>query len=75
MKPIRRQISARTTRNSQQLNIPLFKTAAGQRSFHYRMANLWNSLDKEFKLVLCKDLVNFKKTLKSRMLDEFLKQK
>ena len=30
----RRQISDRTTRNSQQLNIPLFKTAAGQRSFH-----------------------------------------
>ena len=69
----RRQISDRTTRNSQQLNIPLFKTAAGQRSFHYRIVNLWNSLDKELKL--CKDLANFKRTLKSRMLDEFLKQK
>jgi len=69
----RRHISDRTTRNSQQLNIPLFKTAAGQRSFHYRIVNLWNWLDKE--LILCKDVANFKKTLKSRMLDEFLKQK
>ena len=68
----RRQISDRITRNSQQLNIPLFKTATGQRSFHYRIVNLWNSLDKDLKL--CKDLTNFKKTLKSRMLNEFLKQ-
>ena len=39
----------------------------------YRIVNLWNSLDKELKL--CKDLANFKKTLKSKVLDEFLKQK
>lgn len=36
----RRQISERITRNSQQLNIPLFKTAADQRSFHYRVKKL-----------------------------------
>ena len=68
----RRQISDWITKNSQQLNIPLFKTAAGQRSFHYRMVKLWNSLDSDFKL--CKDLTNFQKTLKSRMLNEFLEK-
>ena len=30
-------------------NIPLFKTAAGQRSFQYRIVSLWNSLDKDLK--------------------------
>ncbi|PFX24443.1 hypothetical protein AWC38_SpisGene10963 [Stylophora pistillata] len=30
----RRQISDRITKNSQQLNIPLYKATAGQRSFH-----------------------------------------
>ena len=70
---IGRQISDRITRNSQQLNIPLFKTATGRRSFHYRIVNLWNSLDKDLKL--CEDFANFKKTLKFRMLNEFLKQK
>ena len=69
----RRQISDQTKRNSQELNILLFKTAAGQRSFHYRIVNLWIPLDKDLKL--CKGLANFKKTLKSRMLNEFLEQK
>ena len=69
----RRQISDQITRNSQQLNIPLFKTATGQRSFDQRIVNLYNSLDKDLKL--CEDLANFQQTLKSRMLNEFLKQK
>ena len=30
-------------------NIPLFKTAAGQRSFQYRVVSLWNGLDRDFK--------------------------
>ena len=46
----RGQVSGRVTRNSQQLNIPLFKTAAGHRSFQYRVVSLWNSLDKDLKL-------------------------
>ena len=32
-------VSGRATRSSQQLNIPLFKTETGQRSFSYRIVN------------------------------------
>ena len=32
------------TRNRHKLNIPAFRTAAGQRSFLYRAVSLWNSL-------------------------------
>ena len=46
----RGQASGRVRRNSQQLNIPLFRTATGQRSFQYRAVSLWNSLDKDLKL-------------------------
>ena len=66
----RQQISSRTTRNSQQLNTPLCKTTAGQRSFYYRIVTLWNSLDKDLKL--CESHANFKKTLKTKLLSEFL---
>ena len=41
----RAEVSSRSTRNSQLLNIPLFKTASGQRTVYYRIVNLWNSLD------------------------------
>ena len=68
----RQQISSRTTRNSQQLNIPLCKTTAGQRSFYYRKVKLWNSLDKDLKL--CESHTNFKKTLKTKLLSEFLNE-
>ena len=44
------QVSGCMTRNSQQLNIPLFKTAGGQWSFQYRIVSLWNSLDKDLRL-------------------------
>ena len=33
-------ISSRTTRSSSQLNIPLYKTKSGQRSFYYRTVTL-----------------------------------
>ena len=33
-------ISGRTTGSSSQLNIPLFKTKSGQRSFYYRLCNI-----------------------------------
>jgi len=65
-------ISDRKTRNSQQLNISSCKTAAGQRTFQYRIVDLWNLLDKDLKL--CKGSMNLKKNLKAKMLDEFLKQ-
>ena len=43
-------ISGRTTRSSSQLNIPLFKSKSGQRSFYYRTVTLWNALKPHFKL-------------------------
>ena len=37
-------------RNSKtDLQVPLFKTANGQKSFVYRWAHVWNSLDSEVK--------------------------
>ena len=39
-----------TTRNSQLLNVPLFKTASGQKTFYYRTVSIWNSLEPFLKL-------------------------
>ena len=39
----RKQVSERTTRSSQNLNIPLFRTPSGQRTFYYRTVKLWNN--------------------------------
>ena len=64
------EISNRTTRNSQKLNIPLFKTASGQKTFYYRIVTLWNELDLSLKL--SKNVFIFKKNLKSKLMHEFL---
>ena len=34
----------RNTRNKQKLNIPAYRSAAGQRTFEYQAVSLWNSL-------------------------------
>ena len=39
----REQVSERTTRSSQKLKTPLFRTASGQRTFYYRTVKLWNN--------------------------------
>ena len=31
------------------LNIPLFRSATGQKTFHYRIVNIWNNLDNNTK--------------------------
>ena len=56
----RGDVSRRKTRSSQNLNIPIFKTKTGQRSFSYRtvFVNIWNNLSSEIKLSKC--LNNFK---------------
>ena len=46
----RSSIAKRTTRNSQMLQIPLCRTATGQRLFDYRTVKHWNSLDPALKL-------------------------
>ena len=61
-------MTGRVTRNPQQFkNIPLFRTATGQRSFQYRAVSLWNSLDTDLKL--SKNHEVFKRKLKQILLD------
>ena len=66
----RGNISGRTTRSSSQLNIPLFKTKSGQRSFYYRTVTLWNALKPHFKLG--ESLIIFKRKMKAFLLNQFL---
>ena len=54
----RGEVSVRTTRSSQLLHIPLYKSKSGQRTFFYRAVSLWNSLDNSLKL--CNSSRNFK---------------
>ena len=63
----RGNISGRATRSSTKLNIPLFKTKSGQRSFHYR--TLWNALKPHFKLR--ESLIIFKRKMKAFLLNHF----
>jgi len=66
----RGDVSKINTRNSQLLNIPLFKTTTGQRSFLYRVVNIWNNLPTDIKL--CKNVAGFKIKLRKYLLNEFL---
>ena len=66
----RAEISGRETRNSQLLNVPLFKTTTGQRTFFYRTVSLWNSLETNLKLSESLDI--FKRRLRGKLLREFL---
>ena len=63
-------ISGRTTRQSDHLNIPLFTSATGQKSFQYRIVKLWNDLP--LKLKLCDTIASFKINLRKNLLSEFL---
>ena len=59
----------RHTRNKNKLEIPLCKSAAGQRSFLYRAVTLWNQLPDNIK---DKESVrSFKSVFKSFLLEEF----
>ena len=66
----RGEISKRTTRNSNLLNIPLLRTKTGQRSSTYRIVKIWNDLPSEIKLA--KNVKDFKSKLKRHFLQEFL---
>ena len=58
------QVSERATRSSQKLNIPLFRTASGQRTFYYRpVLKLWNNLESFLKL--SPSVKMFKRSLRS----------
>ena len=66
----RANINNRTTRSSQQLNIPLFKNLSGHRTFYYRTVTVRNSLEPSLKL--SKFISIFKKALSSKLLSEIL---
>jgi hypothetical protein len=58
------------TRSRNNLNIPLLKSAVGQRSFKYRSVKIWNGLEESLKGI---DNYNtFKKRLKHDLLHRFL---
>ena len=66
----REQVTKRTTRSSQKLNIPLFKAASGQRTFYYKTIGLWNNLDPFLKS--SRSVQVFKRILKHKLLDNFV---
>ena len=66
----REQVSERTTRSSQKLNIPLFRTASGQRTFNNRTVKLWNNLESFLKLSPSVEI--FKRSLRSQLLHDLV---
>ena len=65
----RSAIHHQSTPNSDTLNIPLFRTTSGQRSFSYRGVKIWNNLDKELREIT--SLHHFKRRLKSHLFKEY----
>ena len=53
----------RVTRNFQQLNIPLFKTATGQKTFYYSGVSIWKNMNSRLKL--CKTTHHFQENSKT----------
>jgi hypothetical protein len=43
------RVHDRETRNMNDLDVPVFKTNSGQRTFKFRATKLWNDLDCKFK--------------------------
>ena len=67
----RSQVHNLNTRTNRKLDVPLYRTMTGQRSFSYRAVSIWNSLPE-----LSKDdnlsLQQFKSELKSLLFLEFI---
>ena len=60
------------TRQKNILDIPMYRSAAGQRTFHYRAVSLWNSLPQSLKNI--DTLTHFKVEYKRMLLEEFLNE-
>ena len=58
------------TRYKNDLNIPRYRSASGQRTFHFRAVTLWNNLPKNIKDIDA--LSRFKSEYKRILLTEFL---
>ena len=52
------------------LNIPLFKSASGQRTFYYRIVSVWNSMDSH--LETFESVSAFKFNLKRKQVKDFI---
>ena len=65
----RSEVHSRNTRYKDMLNIPAFKSAAGQRTFLYRTVSLWNSLPSNLKDSISID--HFKRDYKMYLLEQF----
>ena len=63
---LRSQVHNRQTRSSGALAIPLCRLSTGQRSFAFRGAKLWNSLNDNIKSLKC--LKNFRRHLANVLL-------
>jgi hypothetical protein len=66
----RGEVSGRDTRNTKQLDVPLYRSTEGQRTFHNRTVTLWNNINPDLKL--CKSIPSFKIKLKWELLQQFL---
>ena len=53
------------------LNIPLFKTVSGQRTFYYRIVSIWNSVDSYLKTLESVSAFKFK-YLKNKLVKDFI---
>jgi len=60
------------TRNSQMLNIPLVRSATGQKTLHYRTVNIWNNSNNNIKL--CIDVNSFRNKLTRVLLNKFKRE-
>jgi hypothetical protein len=66
----RGDVTGPKTRNSQKLNIPLFKSAVGQKRFYYRIVTLWNGIEEHLKL--CSTISSFRYNLRNQLLQDFM---
>ena len=66
----REQVSERTTWSRRKLNMSLFRTASGRRTFYYRTVKLWNNLEPSLKL--SQSVQIFKRLLRNQLLDNFV---
>ena len=65
----RSNVHSRNTRKRDSLNIPLFRATAGQRTFQYCAASIWNNLDSQMKNY---SLKKFKVEMKDKLLSSLL---
>ena len=65
----RSEVHSLATRNSNILNVPFFKSASGQRTFHYRATKLWNAMSDDMKNY--DHIGPFKQSLKRSLWEDF----